>query len=115
VQYACGVEAKVIGKPSKAFFLAALASMNVDPQNVRIVSFGRWLPQFSPPLFRTTASVSSLTPFHHLCVHSLFQPSFHTAFDPVHIILNFRMTELSKYAFPDYQTGFSSDSFLLCE
>jgi len=28
------VEARCIGKPSKEFFMAALASMNMDPQNV---------------------------------------------------------------------------------
>jgi len=33
------MEATVIGKPSKTFFMAALASMNVDPQHVCFILY----------------------------------------------------------------------------
>jgi len=37
LEYACGVEATVIGKPSKEFFMAALSSMNMDPQDAVMI------------------------------------------------------------------------------
>lgn len=36
LQYACDVQAEVVGKPSKTFFNTALQDMNVRPENVSI-------------------------------------------------------------------------------
>ncbi|XP_019635548.1 PREDICTED: phospholysine phosphohistidine inorganic pyrophosphate phosphatase-like [Branchiostoma belcheri] len=37
LEYACDVEAEVVGKPAKAFFLAALQDMGVQPQQAMMV------------------------------------------------------------------------------
>ena len=34
LQYACGVTAEVVGKPSQAFFLSVLDSMGAKPEDV---------------------------------------------------------------------------------
>lgn len=36
-QYACDVQAEVVGKPAKTFFESALAEMGVSPQQVRFL------------------------------------------------------------------------------
>ena len=33
-QYACDIEARIVGKPSKSFFKTALKDMNLEPNQV---------------------------------------------------------------------------------
>jgi len=42
LEYAAGVEATVVGKPSLAFYGAALAALHVDPANVAMVGDDLW-------------------------------------------------------------------------
>ncbi|XP_030060600.1 phospholysine phosphohistidine inorganic pyrophosphate phosphatase [Microcaecilia unicolor] len=37
LEYACDIEAEVVGKPSKAFFLSALADMDVEPHEALMI------------------------------------------------------------------------------
>ncbi|XP_019473423.1 phospholysine phosphohistidine inorganic pyrophosphate phosphatase, partial [Meleagris gallopavo] len=41
LEYACDVQAEVVGKPAKAFFESALAEMGVPPEQVMVLNDGR--------------------------------------------------------------------------